>query len=148
MAQNYQDAMAVCHWVGYPNLFVTFTSNANWPEIQYMLDEAKLKQKPAERGDVIVRVFMIKLKALLRDIVIGKRFRETTTGICLKPLYIQVYEILMITNKLYGFYVVLYTIEFQKRGLPHAHILIFLKDRSKSHDPSQIDQFISTGIQD
>ena len=26
MMQNYQDAMAICNWAGYPNLFLTFTS--------------------------------------------------------------------------------------------------------------------------
>jgi hypothetical protein len=102
MAQNCQDAVAVSRWVGYPNLFVTFMCNAKWPEIQYMLDEAKLNQKPTDQADVIVRVFMIKLKALLRDIVIGKRFEETTAGKCHKPLYIYVYEILM-PNTSYGF---------------------------------------------
>jgi hypothetical protein len=43
MAQNLQDAMVVCHWVGYPNLFVTFTCNAKWPEIQYMIDASGVK---------------------------------------------------------------------------------------------------------
>jgi hypothetical protein len=43
------------------------------------------------------------------------------------------------------FNAVLYTILFQRR-LPHAHILIFLKDRSECHDPSQIDYFISVEI--
>jgi hypothetical protein len=42
----------------------------------------------------------------------------------------------------------LYTIEFQKRGLPHTHILIFLKDRNLCHDPSIIDRFISAEIPD
>ena len=78
--QNFQDAMAICHWAGYPNLFITFTCNAKWPEIQYMLDETGSKQKPAERSEIVDRVFMIKLKELLRDIVQGKRFRETTSG--------------------------------------------------------------------
>jgi hypothetical protein len=45
-----------------------------------MLDEAKDKQKPANRADVTVRVFMLKLKELLRDIVQGKRFGETVAG--------------------------------------------------------------------
>jgi hypothetical protein len=65
MAQNLQDAMDVCHWVGYPNLFLTFTCNAKWPEIQYMVDESMLRQKPADRVDVVIRVFMIKLRELL-----------------------------------------------------------------------------------
>jgi hypothetical protein len=80
MAQNLQDAMVVCHWVGYPNLFVTFTCNAKWPEIQYMIDASRVKQKPVERVDIIVRFFMIKLMELLRDIVKGKRFGETLAG--------------------------------------------------------------------
>jgi hypothetical protein len=80
MAQNLQDAMVVCRWVGYPNLFVTFTCNAKWFEIQYMIDASVVKQKPAERADIIVRVFMIKLRELLRDIVKGKRFEKTLEG--------------------------------------------------------------------
>jgi hypothetical protein len=47
-----------------------------------------LSKKPADRADIIVRIVMIKLKALLQGIVIGKRFRETTTGKCHTPLYI------------------------------------------------------------
>lgn len=36
-AQNYQDAMAICRWVGYPDLFLTFTCNPKWPEINEVL---------------------------------------------------------------------------------------------------------------
>ena len=46
------------------------------------------------------------------------------------------------------YHAVLFTIEFQKRGLPHAHILVFLKDRSRCHDPSLIDSFICAEIPD
>jgi hypothetical protein len=65
MQQNLQDAIVICRWVLYPNLFVTFTCNAKWPEIQYMIDESRVKQKPADRAVIIVRVFMIKLRELL-----------------------------------------------------------------------------------
>jgi hypothetical protein len=41
---------------------------------------------------------------------------------------------------------VIYTTEFQKQGQPHAHILVFLKDRTISMDPSIIDKFISAEI--
>jgi len=43
---------------------------------------------------------------------------------------------------------VIYAIEFQKRGLPHAHVLIFLKDRKKCNDPREIDNIISAEIPD
>jgi hypothetical protein len=65
MAQNLQDAMVVCRWIGYPNLFLTFTCNAKWSEIQYMIDESMLRQKPADQADIVVRVFIIKLRELL-----------------------------------------------------------------------------------
>jgi hypothetical protein len=45
-----------------------------------MIDESIVKQKPAERADIIIRVFNIKLKELLQDIVKGKRFGETLVG--------------------------------------------------------------------
>ncbi|XP_076920598.1 uncharacterized protein LOC143581786 [Bidens hawaiensis] len=41
---------------------------------------------------------------------------------------------------------VVYTIEFQKRGLPHAHICIFMHPSSKIHNPQDVDKFISTEI--
>jgi hypothetical protein len=65
MAQNLQDAVAICRWIGYPNLFITFTSNAKWPEIQYVIDASRIKQQPADRANIIVRVFNTKLKELL-----------------------------------------------------------------------------------
>ncbi|XP_076899608.1 uncharacterized protein LOC143553506 [Bidens hawaiensis] len=41
---------------------------------------------------------------------------------------------------------VVYTIEFQKRGLPHAHICIFLHPGNKIHNPKDVDKFISAEI--
>jgi hypothetical protein len=81
-AQNLQDAFAICRWAGYPDLFITFTCNANWLEIQYMLDEAGGRQKPSDRPDIVDRVFMIKLKELMRDIKEKKHFGETLASKC------------------------------------------------------------------
>lgn len=45
-------------------------------------------------------------------------------------------------------FVVVYTIEFQKRGLPHAHILLFLELTDKIRSVDQVDKFISAEIPD
>jgi hypothetical protein len=46
MVQNYQDAMAICKWAGYPDAFVTFTCNPQWFEIKRTLP---LGQQPQDR---------------------------------------------------------------------------------------------------
>jgi hypothetical protein len=58
-------------------------------------------QKPQDRPDIVAGVFKQKLDALIQDIK---------------------------TNHIFGVPVAyVYVIEFQKRGLPHAHILIILR---------------------
>jgi hypothetical protein len=37
MVHNYQDAMVIYRWAHYPNAFVTFTYNPQWPEIKRAL---------------------------------------------------------------------------------------------------------------
>ncbi|KAL3625913.1 hypothetical protein CASFOL_030442 [Castilleja foliolosa] len=120
MIQNYQDAMAICRTVGYPDLFITFTCNPNWPEIVRFLDARNLRHE--DRPDIVSRVFKIKLMLLIRDL------RQ---------------------NRIFGKVVaVVYTIEFQKRGLPHAHILLFLSKENKYPTPEDIDRIISAEIPD
>lgn len=46
------------------------------------------------------------------------------------------------------FWSVSYTIEFQKRDLPHAHILFFIKPKYKNPPASKIDEIVSTKIPD
>ena len=43
---------------------------------------------------------------------------------------------------------VLYTIEFQKRGLPHCHTLLWVDARDKIKSPEEIDNFISAELPD
>nr|XP_045088159.1 uncharacterized protein LOC120970143 isoform X2 [Aegilops tauschii subsp. strangulata] len=119
--QYYQDAMAICRWAGYPDLFITFTCNPKWPEIQTMLDFIP-GQKPEDRPDIVNRVFLIKLNELIEDIYKNKRFGKAIA--------------------------IVYTIEFQKRGLPHAHILLFLDLGDKDPSPQNIDQIISAEVPD
>ncbi|KAK9050820.1 hypothetical protein SSX86_030210 [Deinandra increscens subsp. villosa] len=48
MVRNYQDAMALCRTYGNPDLFITFTANPKWPEIESMLTMTG-GQQPHER---------------------------------------------------------------------------------------------------
>lgn len=43
---------------------------------------------------------------------------------------------------------VIFATEFQKRGLPHTHILVFLKPQFRPVTPKQIDKIISAEIPD
>ncbi|XP_050278246.1 uncharacterized protein LOC126719772 [Quercus robur] len=51
MAQNYQDAMAICRRVGYPDLFMTFTCNPKWSEITPCLEFIE-GQNVGDRPDI------------------------------------------------------------------------------------------------
>ena len=42
----------------------------------------------------------------------------------------------------------MYTIEFQKRGLPHAHILVWLSSGNKLKTGADIDKIISSELPD
>ncbi|XP_075082583.1 uncharacterized protein LOC142161735 [Nicotiana tabacum] len=120
MVQNYQDAMAICKWAGYPDLFITFTCNPKWPEITRFVESRNLN--PEDRPDILSRVFKIKLNRLIKDLRDNHIFGQVKA--------------------------VIYTIEFQKRGLPHAHILLFLHEHNKFSSASDIDRIISTEIPD
>ncbi|GKD88729.1 DNA helicase, partial [Tanacetum coccineum] len=45
-------------------------------------------------------------------------------------------------------FAVLYTIEFQKRGLPHCHTLLWIESRNTLKDAAHIDEYISAKIPD
>ena len=105
MQKLFHDSMVLVRVLGKPDLFVTMTCNPNWSEI---IDELEPGQSPPDRPDIVVRVFDLKLKAMMDEITKKNVFGETT-AFC-------------------------YTIEFQKRGLPHAHILLWLKNKVNNCD--------------
>jgi hypothetical protein len=78
MIQNYQDAMSICSWAGYPDLFITFTCNHKWPEVVDFLKAYRLK--PEDRPDLVSRLFKIKLDQLIRDIKNGGIFGRVKAG--------------------------------------------------------------------
>jgi hypothetical protein len=88
----------------------------------------------------------MKLKLLMDDITKHSFFGPILGGITRFPcillvlLYIMDHVPSLFTIDIFS--AVVYTIEFQKRGLPHVHIIIWLKtDGPRTAD--QIDSYIS-----
>ncbi|KAI3507904.1 hypothetical protein L1887_22900 [Cichorium endivia] len=118
MQQNYLDAMSLCKWFGYPDFFITVTCNPKWPEIKRFLKGTTLQ--PEDRPDILCRLFKIKLDALIKYLKEGNLFGKIQA--------------------------VVYTIEFQKRGLPHCHICVFMHTDDKLRTVENIDPYISAEI--
>ncbi|GJS48910.1 hypothetical protein Tco_0599031 [Tanacetum coccineum] len=119
MMQNYQDAMALCQAYGNPDLFITFTSNPKWVEISDMLAHIP-GQKSHDRPKIGTRDFKMKLTELMDDLT-----KRHVFGDCC---------------------IVVYVIEFQKRGLSHAHILLWLEERFKCTTPDEINDIIAAEL--
>ena len=119
MTELYQDAMAIVRAFGKPDLFITMTCNPKWPEIQ---DNLLHGQRVTDRPDLVARVFQLKLSSLMKDLTEKGIFGRVKAHI--------------------------YVIEFQKRGLPHAHILMMLHDADTLHTVEQIDLAVSAEIPD
>jgi hypothetical protein len=66
MTQRYQDAMTISRNTSAPDLFGTMTVNTKWKEIVEALEPG---QTPADRPDIVCRVFKLKLDELLRDLL-------------------------------------------------------------------------------
>jgi hypothetical protein len=79
-----------------------------------------LGQQLQDRPDLVTRVFKIKLKELINDIHKNHILECTIAGI--------------------------YVVEFQKRGLLHAHILIFFTEDYKPHTVEDVDRIISAEL--
>jgi hypothetical protein len=69
--QLYMDAMALPKKFGKPDFFITMTCNPQWPEIRASIPaQSHWRHHP----DLVARVFMLKLRALLHDIVKAEIF--------------------------------------------------------------------------
>ena len=66
MKQLYQDSMAICRHYGRADFFITFTCNPQWEEIMANLPPGFTT---SDRPDIVARVFNLKLKALLDDLL-------------------------------------------------------------------------------
>jgi len=109
-----QDAFSYVRNYGRPDLFITMTCNPTWSEITRELLPG---QSSTNRHDLTARVFRLKVQKLVALLTKGNIFGETQ---CF-----------------------MYSIEWQKRGLPHVHLLLWLKEKLR---PNQIDDIICAEI--
>ncbi|XP_074351411.1 uncharacterized protein LOC141690517 [Apium graveolens] len=121
MNQYFKDAMAIYRTLGHPSLFLMMTTNIKWPEILRMLRFLP-GVDVVDAPDVVARVFKMKVDQLL-DQIKNKNYFGRCIG-------------------------VMHVIEFQKRGLPHAHMLIWLHPNDRPKTTKQIDKMVSTEIPD
>ncbi|XP_031099686.1 uncharacterized protein LOC116003886 [Ipomoea triloba] len=103
---------------GYPSLSITFTCNPKWPEIQRYVQLRGLRAE--NRPDIVARIFKMKLDSLIKEFKAGQLFGPVKA--------------------------LIYTIEFQKRGLPHDHILLFLGLNTSIPCQTTVDSIISAEI--
>lgn len=117
--QKFNDCMAIGNRLGPPDYFITMTTNPKWREIRENLIRV---EKPNDRVEVVQRVFDLKLKHLV-DLL----FKDSVLGEA---------------TALVG------VVEYQKRGLPHAHLLVWVDTCFKPTTPSALDMVCSAVIPD
>lgn len=117
MQKRYLDAMALVKKYGKPDLFLTMTCNPNWPEIK---KELRSHEKTQNRPNLLTRVFRSKFEQLKKEVIMQELFGPVAAHT--------------------------YVIEFQKRGLPHMHMLIIMKRGYKLNTAEKFDAFISVEL--
>ena len=117
--ENLQNSLAISRGYGVADLFISMTANFKQPEI---LNALLPRQTPTDRPNVVSCVFHQKKVFLINLIVKKEVFGSTVTQI--------------------------YTIEFQKKGLPHMLLLIWLQKKYKFITPAQVDTIISVKFPD
>lgn len=119
MHQQFQDAMGIVRGLRKPDLFITFTCNPRWPNI---VSARPSFQTPSDKLDIVCCIFHEKLNCLLDDLKKKKIF-----GTVLGRVYV---------------------VEFQKRGLPHAHILLILDKEDKPTTKEDSDAIVCAELPD
>lgn len=119
MQKNLQHALTLLRVLGPSDLFITFTASPAWVEITENLLPG---QAPCDRPDIVARVFHLKLASLIDDIMKKKIFGKAIAYV--------------------------YTVEYQKRGLPHVHLILWLDRNCRLTTPDRVDQVISSEFPD
>jgi hypothetical protein len=98
----------MCTRFGCPSFFITFTANPKWHDIIEAICDTYTSSTSIDRADILARVFKLKLDELIHDLM-NKQIFGRLAGISM-------------------------IIEYQKRKLPPAHMLVIihLNDRNKT----------------
>lgn len=117
-----RNALIIVSDLGKPTFFITLTCNPNWPDIVSELLEG---QTAFDRTDVTCRVFKHRLAAFLHNLRYGKYFGNKE-----KPKFL------------------IHVIEYQHRGMPHAHIVVSFYDAptSDANTEEELAAFIDMHI--
>ena len=118
--QSRIESMAIVRSIGRPDLFITMTCNPKWKKIKLVLEDFPVGTTPNDIPNIVVRLFHTKFHELLDDVIKYEIFGRVLAYI--------------------------FVIEFQRRGLPYAHLVVTLHPRSKSMKPQAIDKYISAEI--
>ncbi|KAG3057540.1 hypothetical protein PI125_g25377 [Phytophthora idaei] len=94
------------------------TCSPTWEEIMEKIPDGQTAQ---DRPDIVARVWQLKLGVELKDLDEGVLGRVHAR---------------------------IYVVEFQKRGLPHAHILVILAEADKPRTRQIIDKMVSAELPD
>ena len=113
----YQDAMAIVRQFGKPDFFITMTCNPKWKEI---VESLRPGESAADRPDLCARVFYLKHQELRNDLL-----KKHVLGTVLAHVE---------------------SVEFQKRGLPHTHLIIWVRPADKPTSRTIIDGKVSAEL--
>ena len=113
------DAINISNSIDSPCMIATMTCNPQWKEVTENLEP---NESPFDCIDLLNRVFKMKLNSFVKDI-----FERHVLGFTVAKIVV---------------------IEFQQRGLPHAHILIIMDKNDRPITPDHFDKLFQATIPD
>ena len=113
--RKYKNAMSIVQVKGKPTFFIMMTMDVRCREVLNLLEP---NETPYDRPDIICQVYEMKKQKLMDKITKDMIFGECDGHV--------------------------HVIEFQKRGAPHCHMLIWIKNFNAT--PQTIDNIISAEL--
>ncbi|KAK0408318.1 hypothetical protein QR680_003886 [Steinernema hermaphroditum] len=134
LREQFEKAVTLSNKLGKPDLFITFTASSRWQEIKENIPPGETW---ADHPFLVAEIFKKKLHEFLKD-VCGTWKKETPKQ---KAERIAAKKHKVLRGGMFGdvaWYV--YSVEFQQRGMPHAHIVISLAGDAKTKVAQKIDE--------